>query len=99
MIKHVVSWKLKATDEDSKAEAFVTIATSLNALVHFIPQIKALTVGRNVVSTDSNWDVVLVAQYESLDALEAYQVHPEHQRVASIIRELVADKVTVDFEL
>ena len=99
MIKHIVTWKLKAADDAGKAEAFATIASNLTALVPVIKQIKSLTVGRNVASPESNWDLALVAQYDSLAALQAYQEHPEHQRVAAVIRELVSDKSAVDFEL
>lgn len=99
MIKHIVSWKLKATDDAEKAEAFATIASSLTALVPVIKQIRSLTVGRNVANPGSNWDLALVAHYDSLAALKAYQEHPEHQRVSAIIAELVSDKAAVDFEL
>lgn len=99
MIKHIVLWKLKAADDAEKAEAFATIASNLTALVPVIKQIKSLTVGRNVANAGSNWDLALVAHYESLAALKTYQEHPEHQRVAAIIAGLVSDKAAVDFEL
>jgi len=99
MIRHIVSWKLISEDAEGKAAGFDTIRTALEALPELIPEIRALQVGRNIAYPDSNWDVVLVADYDSLDALEAYQVHPDHQAAVAIIRPLVAQRSNVDFEL
>jgi hypothetical protein len=99
MIRHIVSWKLISEDAEGKESGFDTIRTALEALPELIPEIRALQVGRNIAYLDSNWDVVLVADYDSLDALEAYQVHPDHQAAAAIIRPLVAQRSNVDFEI
>jgi len=40
---------------------------------------------------------VLIADYDSLAALEAYQVHPDHVAATQIIRPLVASRSNVDF--
>ena len=99
-IRHIVSWKLAATDEAERDAAFATMQSELEALAGFMPDdIERLQVGRNIAYPESNWDVVLIADYASLDALEAYQVHPEHQRVVGIIKPLVAERSNVDFEL
>ena len=71
----------------------------LRSLVGVVPSISSLTVGPNVAYFDSNWDVVLVADYESLDGLEAYQTHPAHLAVAPQIKALVSGRAAVDFEL
>ena len=99
MIRHIVSWKLISEDAEGKEAGFDTIRTALEALPPLIPEIRALQVGRNIAYPDSNWDVVLVADYDSLDALEAYQVHPDHQAAVAVIGPLVAQRSNVDFEL
>lgn len=99
-IRHIVSWKLAATDDAGRDAAFATMQTELEALAGFMPDdILALQVGRNVAYPESNWDVVLVGDYPDLDALERYQVHPEHQRVVQIVRQLVSARSAVDFQL
>jgi hypothetical protein len=42
---------------------------------------------------------VLVADFETLADLDAYQVHPSHQAVVPQIKALVAQRAAVDFEL
>ena len=99
MIRHVVSWKLNGADAAARAEQVATITATLTALPALIPEILALQVGTNVAYPDSNWDVVLIADYESLAGLEAYQVHPDHVAATHVIKPLVASRSNVDFEV
>jgi hypothetical protein len=99
MIRHVVAWKLAATDPDQKAADAAEIARMLSSLPPLIPSIVSLTVGPNMAYFESNWDVVLVADYDDLAGLEAYQKHPEHVAVAPRIKALVAERASVDIEV
>ncbi|MEQ6899075.1 Dabb family protein [Microbacterium sp. KR10-403] len=96
-LRHVVSWKMAATDAATRADHAREIAERLNALVGVVPTIGTLTAGPNVV--DGNWDVALVADFADKAALDAYAVHPAHQEVVAYVRSVVADRVAVDFEL
>jgi hypothetical protein len=99
MIRHVVSWKLNGADAAARAEQAATITEALTALPAVIPEILALQVGTNVAYPESNWDVTLIADYASLEGLEAYQVHPDHEAAKAVIGPLVALRSNVDFEV
>ena len=99
MIRHVVSWKLNGTDAAARAAQAATITATLTALPAVIPEILSLEVGTNSAYPDSNWDVVLIADYDSLEGLEAYQVHPDHVAATHVIRPLVSERSNVDFEV
>ena len=99
MIRHIVSWKLKATDEDARARAAEEIATALHGLPTHIPEIVDLRVSRNVVSNDRNHDLALVAHFHSVEHLESYLVHPEHLKAAGVIGARVSARACVDLEL
>jgi hypothetical protein len=99
MLRHVVAWKLAAEDQATKLEHSAEIAARLNALVPIIPQIRALTVGPNAVDIDGNWDIVLVADYDDAEGLRAYIDDADHQKAASYIRSVVAQRASVDFIL
>ncbi|MBY6060197.1 Dabb family protein [Microbacterium esteraromaticum] len=98
-IRHVVSWKLADPDATVRAEQAAEVARRLNALMGVIPELRMVSAGANVAYPDVNWDVTLVADVDSLDDLEAYQVHPAHQEVGVYIRSVVASRVAVDFEV
>lgn len=98
MIRHIVMWKLKAEDAEGKAAAVAAIAEVLEPLANIIDGTISLKVSANTAYLDSNWDAVLEGEYESLEALDAYQVHPEHQAAAAIVRSHAAQRAAVDYE-
>jgi hypothetical protein len=98
MIRHVVTWKLKAEDAEGKAASVAAIAGALEPLVH-LDGIRALKVHANAADIDGNWDAVLVGDYDSVDALKAYVVHPEHVAAVTIVREHTLARSAVDFEV
>lgn len=99
MIRHVVSWKLVEEDAALRGEQAAEVARRLNALMGVVPELRTVSAGANVAHPDVNWDVTLVADVDSLEALEAYQVHPAHKEVGAYIRSVVASRVAVDFEI
>lgn len=99
MIRHIVTWKLIAEDATGKAASIAAIAGALEPLVGVVPDLLALKIHPNVAAFETNWPVVLVADYPSVAALDAYQVHPEHVKATAIVREHVSERASVDFEL
>lgn len=97
MLRHVVCWRLSASDSAVKLEQSAQITGALQGLVSVIPEITSLTVGSDVASTDGNWDLVLVADFEDEAALGVYVVHPEHRTVAGMIDSLTGARAVVDF--
>lgn len=98
-IRHVVAWKLAAEDAATRADQAAEVARRLNALEGVVPQLLSIWAGANDVYPDANWDVTLVAEFESVEALEQYQVHPAHEEVAGYIRSVVSGRVAVDVEV
>ena len=97
-IRHVVTWKLAAEDAAVRAEQAAEVARRLNALEGVVPQLRSISAGANVAYPDANWDVTLVADFASIEELEAYQVHPAHEEDVAYVRSVVASRVAVDFE-
>ena len=80
MIKHVVMWKLKETAEgNDKEQNKELIKENLLALKQKIQQIDSLEVGYNFNPTDAAFDVVLITEHRSKEALAEYAAHPDHQ--------------------
>ncbi|RWZ59668.1 Dabb family protein [Labedella populi] len=98
-IRHIVTWKLAASDPQSRAEHASGISERLTALVGVVEDIRSLSVATNVAYPEQNWDVVLVSEFDDLDALERYQKHPAHQDAASYVRGVVSDRASIDYAL
>jgi len=99
MIRHVVTWKLAAEDAGERAAQAAEVARRLNALDGVVPQLRSISAGTNAAYPDTNWDVTLVADFDSIAALEEYQVHPAHEEVVAYVRSVVASRAAVDFEV
>ena len=100
MIKHVIMWKLKDEALDkTKLENAKIIKEQLESLVGVIDEIKVLQVGINILDGDDMaYDVCLISEFEDLEALDRYKVHPEHQKVAQFVKEVRVSRTSVDFE-
>ncbi|MGM7697872.1 Dabb family protein [Microbacterium sp. A84] len=98
-IRHVVTWKLKSEDAAERGAQAAEVARRLNALAGVVPQLLSISAGANSVYPEANWDVTLVADFDSVEALEQYAVHPAHEEAALYIKSVVASRVAVDFEV
>ncbi|MGI8792783.1 MAG: Dabb family protein [Acidimicrobiales bacterium] len=94
MIRHIVFFKFA---EDAAAVAAEGKA-KLESLVGKVPQIRALEAGVNVVEADRAYDLALTVTFDSVDDLDAYGVHPEHQIVGGWLRERSVSIVACDYE-
>ena len=99
MIRHIVAWRLKdAALGNGKAENARLMKAKLEALRGRIPGLLRLDVGLDFSATENSADVVLVSEFESREALAAYQVHPEHKAVGLFVRAVVCERRLIDCE-
>jgi len=100
MIKHIVFFGLADNAEGkTKAENAIYIKQELENLKNLIPEIKMIEVGINHKDAlSTNWDIALNSEFETLETLETYQMHPEHKRVAAYIGKVRTTRACVDYE-
>lgn len=100
MIRHVVMWKFKSDAEGkTKAENMEWVRERLYALLPVIPEIKRMEIGLDVSQTDMSMDLMLLTEFDSLDALHTYAVHPEHVKVSTYVRKVIETRVVLDCEI
>ncbi|MBI1865291.1 MAG: Dabb family protein [Nitrospirae bacterium] len=93
MVTHIVLFKLTEFTPERVAEA-KNVLLSMDGK---IPQIRHLEAGTDVVRSPRSYDLALVAKFDSLEDLAAYQANPVHQDVVRYIRSVAASSVTVDY--
>ncbi len=100
MIKHIVCWKLlnrtRPLEENSDALA---IKTALEDLRGKITGLLHLELGFDFSEKDSAGDIVLYTEFESREALLAYQVHPAHVEVGKVVRPRTCERRMIDYEI
>ena len=99
MVRHIVMWKLRGPSDAERRAQANEVQLALLGLVGKIPGMTSLEVGIGSASSEQQSDVVLCTTHDSWQALEAYQDHPEHVRVAKLIGELRVERRVVDFEV
>lgn len=99
MIKHIVFWNLLEEAEGAgKSENADKIKTMLEELVHHIPQIKHIEVGKNFNKSEFAFDLCLFSLFESKEDLEIYQNHEKHKQVAEFMKKVVSRRAVCDFD-
>lgn len=92
MIRHIVMWKFRPGTEAEQAN----FLNGLRSLQGVIPQLLRSEVAVNV--GDGGYDAVLVSEFESLEALEAYKNDPRHKAVSALCKSIREDRAAVDYE-
>ena len=95
MITHVVLFKFKA---EASTEEIQQVAEGLGKLPQIIDEIREFRFGNDVICSERSYDLGLVSSFDDLDALQRYQVHPEHQKVVAHVKTIASSVVAVDFE-
>jgi hypothetical protein len=101
MIRHVVAWKFKDNaDGHDKLTNLQRVKAGLETLPPKMPGlVRRLEVGINSLENGSNYDLVLIVDFDSYEALDAYVKHPEHQSVADLVMRVREQRIAVDYEI
>jgi|SRR5687767_9357243 hypothetical protein len=94
MLRHYVFLKYRAGTSDAHVAAF---CERMQALRSAIDEIRHLEIGRDELHDARSWDLVLIMEFASVDALRTYQRHPDHRAVMAFNDPYVADVASVDF--
>jgi hypothetical protein len=84
----------------TKSENVKHAKAILEALENKVDVIRSLEVGINSEEADqANFDLVLVTDFDSIDHLNEYQIHPDHQEVGKFIRQVIEGRACVDYTI
>ena len=98
-IKHIVSFNLKDNTIPIKDNPIaLEIKNGLEALVDIIPELLFLEVGIDINRSERAADMILISKFDSLDGLEIYRIHPEHQKIVKLIKKYCHNLRVVDYE-
>ncbi|MBD5210377.1 MAG: Dabb family protein [Bacteroidales bacterium] len=97
MVKHIVTFKLKGSDE-VRRDAALKFKAALEALPAQIDVLRAIEVGINENPAET-WDVVLTATVDTLADVDVYAKHPAHVAAAAIIAPVKESRACVDYTL
>lgn len=93
MIKHIVMFKLNDVSKAEEAkERFSKVVENVSELK------KGEVVINSADAPDSNYTIALICDFDSIDDLNAYQVHPAHKEFGAFIAGIKTDRACIDYE-
>ena len=96
MIRHICMFKLRDEGKEQHISEFMARAESLRA----IGEIRRLEVVRNDLRTPAtNYDVALIADFDTVDDLNAYQKSPVHLAFGEFVYTVRKERACIDYEL
>lgn len=95
MIEHIVIIKWK---EDTPQKIRDEILNELSHLPSIIPGIASYKVGHNVSSRGQGFGAGITSTFADHKALDAYIIHPEHQKVSAKLQQYSENLIAIDFE-
>jgi hypothetical protein len=98
MIRHIVMWRVAGDTQAERLIASNLVKTKFEGLRGRIPGMLYLEVGLDHSKVDYACDAVLVTEFDSQEALEAYASHPEHLRVRNELGDLRTARFQVDYQ-
>lgn len=97
MIRHIVMWNVRGDTPEARRAGIDKLRASFHSLRGRVPGLLRLEVGVDTSRVDYACDVVLVSDFESQAALDAYASHPEHLRVKRELGDLRIARHQVDY--
>ncbi|OQR81146.1 hypothetical protein THRCLA_23413 [Thraustotheca clavata] len=94
-MEHIVLLKFKP---EVTADAIELLKKSILQLQEVVPGIIDMAFGEDLkVGFSQGFTHALVARMENPDVLAAYDIHPDHQAVVQVIRQVADNFLTFDF--
>lgn len=96
-IAHIVAWRLNGATPEERIRQANTVTHAFETLRTQIPGLLQMEVGANVIEAPDAWDVALYMVFASRDALDAYQTHPGHLKIKTLVGPMRSARVQADF--
>lgn len=98
MVKHIVLWNFISTlSEEEKRAAGEKMKAILEPIKEKVPGALEIQVVCNEL-VSSNKDVALISTFETVEALQTYQTHPDHVEAGKYVRSVTCDRACMDYE-
>ncbi len=100
MLKHIVSWTLKDHAEGAdKATNIKLMVEKLESCRGIVPGMHAFEVSTATEGLEFSADISLYSEFDSREALAAYQVHPTHKAILPFVGAVREGRSCLDYEV
>lgn len=97
MIRHIVMWTLNPEQKDNAEQIAAELREKFKALVGQVNGLTGVELGVNY--NGGKYDLVLNCTMTSRETERAYQTHPAHLAIKSVVHTLVCGRECVDYDI
>ena len=98
MVHHIVLWNfLESMNQEEKREAGAKMKELLEPIGALVEGAVSIKVVMNELDS-SNRDIALISQFETVEALKTYQIHPAHVEAGKFVRSVTCNRSCLDYE-
>lgn len=98
-LAHMVMWKLNGATAQARQVQAQALVRTFEAMRGKLPGLLRMDVGANLIEAADACDLALCMVFESRQALEVYNAHPEHLKIKKMMGPLRLARSQVDFEI
>ncbi len=95
MLRHIVM--MRFADRKRLKESTSSTKNILENLSSSIESLRSIEVGVNISDRPTAYDLVLTADFDDAEGLDAYRVHPDHVEALKHIKAVVEKTAVVDY--
>ena len=91
-------WKFKEKAESlTREKNLIKVKAMLEALLEKIDFIRHMEVNLNGNFNGSNFDAVLISEFDSMEDVNRYRVHPDHKKISAYVSLVREARAGVDY--
>ena len=99
MIRHIAMFKLTNVKDDMDRSLQIDkMKSTFSPLRNTINVVESYEIGVNVKRTAFSYDLIIISEFNTLEKLEIYLNHPEHQKAIQICQDIKKEKAVIDYE-
>ena len=96
MIRHICMFKFQEENKEENIARALVLADKLLKPIDLICGYSVVTNAKG--ASDSNYELSLIFDYNSMADLEKYQKHPNHIEFGNFIKSVRKDRACIDYE-
>lgn len=98
MVRHVVMWKFKSSDDMTSKEIAEDIKDRFESLLGLVPGLKNVEMGINRNESATAYDAILIEDFESWKDLAEYKADAMTDKVTREVEQYIDIRARVEYE-
>ena len=98
MVRYCVMWKFKPSDGKTSKELAEDVKEQYESLMGLVPGLKSIEVGVNRNEGKTSYDAVMMADFDTWEALAAYKADTLRGNVIQYVKTIAEVRAKVEYE-